>query len=330
MKLKYLSIFPLSLMLATLTCLAQSQGKPDSFPPARKRPENSISSTAGNIRITGDTLSLNFTLFKYFPFISATVNGRDGWLMFDTGAQSALELDNKLVSLGEGLNPSSGFVSSGQSYQTQHYPTVKSIALDNRLFYSDAGPVSGHDFSYMNSITPDIIGLIGYDFFKNYLFKLDYQKKRITFYRNTPKRQRRKDFLFREKLIATIDFELRKLPNHPVIPLIMGRDTLAISFDTGQLGTLTLTEETKAQWMSSGMLSSQPGKRQASLDSLTLPGHIRLRPGSLVLTPPSAAQNAKKAIGITEKNSITFGFALLSQYKSVWDFQKRKIYLMEK
>jgi hypothetical protein len=39
---------------------------------------------------------------------------------------------------------------------------------------------------------------------------------------------------------------------------------------------------------------------------------------------------AAKPIGITEQNIVTFGFGLLNQYTTVWDYQAKRIYLLER
>lgn len=38
---------------------------------------------------------------------------------------------------------------------------------------------------------------------------------------------------------------------------------------------------------------------------------------------------AAEPLGITEKNEITFGYAFLSKYKTIWDFDEKKIYLLK-
>jgi hypothetical protein len=38
----------------------------------------------------------------------------------------------------------------------------------------------------------------------------------------------------------------------------------------------------------------------------------------------------RKAIQITESNCICFGFRFLDQFKTVWDYDEKKIYILEK
>lgn len=282
------------------------------------------------IHLSGDTISLHFTVYKYFPFITADINGVKGKLLFDTGAGMDLELDDKVLDLKNGKPKGRGFVGSGQAFSVNSYDTISHISLDNgRLTYADAGPVGGHDFSYMNKITPDILGLIGYNFFKGYLFKLDYKASLITFYKNTPQRSANKDFLANEKLVAVLDFETRKLINHPVIRRISGNDTLAIAFDTGQLGSLALSPDMKKDWSDKGKLITKGEDRIAEIRSFQLPGLADPLSFKTILYSQQAASGANKAIGITEQNTIDLGYSFLTQYKTIWDFDNKKIYLLK-
>jgi len=286
------------------------------------------------IRLNGDTVSLRFTVYKYFPFLDATINGVKGKLLFDTGAGKAFEFDDRLVPVENGKVTGGGFVGSGQKFEVSQYDTIRYLSLDNgRLSFVNAGPIGGHDFSYMNTITSDILGLVGYDFFKGYLFKLDYSTGMITFYKHTTERLQNKDFLKNEKVIAILDFETRKLPNHPVIRMISQKDTLAITFDTGQLGSLALTDELKKKWTNKGSIISQgvdeDGDELVEVRSFELPGLVDPVTFKTFLNSAELDSPVNKAIGISEPNTLTFGYSFLTQYKTVWDYENRKIYLLE-
>jgi hypothetical protein len=281
--------------------------------------------------LSGDTIRIRFSVYKYFPFIEATVNGVKGKLMFDTGAGSGLELDDRVLQLGNGKIIGQGFVGSGQKFEQSRYDTIGQISLDNgRLKFVNAGPITGHDFSYMRSITTDILGLVGYNFFKGYLFKLDYKAGVITFYKSTNARTQSRDFLKNERSIAVLDFETRRLPNHPVIKKVTTADTLAISFDTGQLGTLSLSDQVKKNWLESRELVTHDDDEVAELRSFWLPSMDAPLTLKTHLYSLQAASGANNAIGITETNSLTLGYSFLNQYKTVWDFGSKKIYVLKR
>jgi hypothetical protein len=82
---------------------------------------------------------------------------------------------------------------------------------------------------------------VGYN--KGYLFKFDYLKRKLTFYKITQERKSSKDFLEGEKVLAIVNFETRRLPNLPTIRVRIGNVDLLGSFDTGQYGLIQLDDQ---------------------------------------------------------------------------------------
>ena len=284
-----------------------------------------------SIRFNKDTVCLRFSVYQHYPFIETIINGIKGKLMFDTGSGFGLTVNDVAIPLKNGKTTGHGFTGSGQSFDTHEYDTVQTVKLGDGLTITNGGPVAGFDISFMNVITTDILGMIGYKFFEGYLFKLDYKQGFITFYKNSAQRQKTKDFLKGEKVIGVIHFEHRKLVNIPILSVVSESDTLAVAFDTGQLGTLYLTDELKKQWLDKGhLILANDGSPLARLKSMTLPGGLRITPGDVHSFPPKNAAAHNQSIGITETNSLVLGYSFLSQYKTVWDYDQRKIYLLEK
>ena len=83
---------------------------------------------------------------------------------------------------------------------------IKLISIDNKLSFENSSNIIGGNFSFLESITPNCMGFIGFDFFKGYLFKLDYLNQTITFYKNSESRQKTKDFLIGEKVVGCPQF----------------------------------------------------------------------------------------------------------------------------
>jgi hypothetical protein len=249
--------------------------------------------------------------------------------MFDTGSGTSLDLNDETIPLKNGTIVGRSFVGSGQSFDTKLYDTVQQITFDHSLVFKNAGPVNGHEFNFMKSITSDITGLVGYKFFEHYLFKLDYKNGKIDFYKNTPVRQKSHDFLKGETVLGMINFNSRKLINHPVVPMIVDTDTLAVTFDTGQLGSLYLTDRAKKNWVDKGRLViANQGDVMVKLNSFELPAGIKITPGDILLFPTRNALAANREIGISEPNTLTLGYGFLSRYKTVWDFDNRLLYLL--
>jgi hypothetical protein len=73
---------------------------------------------------------------------------------------------------------------------------VATVDLAGGSSYRSIHNVTGNNLAFMEeAITPDFLGFIGHDFYRGYLFKLDYKGNRITFYRQTDARRQSKDYL---------------------------------------------------------------------------------------------------------------------------------------
>src|SRR5690606_4712843 len=196
-------------------------------------------------QLTGDSISFPLTMVNAFPFISGEVNGVKGKFMFDTGKHGALEINNNLVPLSSQKELGDGFVASGQKFKVYTNDTIEEVRLVNYLQFENLQQIESANLDFLqNDITPDCIGYIGFDFFKGYLFKLDYIKRKLTFYKNTPAREFSIDFLNREKVLAILDFEIRNLPNIPMLKVKVNNVEILGLFDTGgNYGLLGITDK---------------------------------------------------------------------------------------
>lgn len=276
------------------------------------------------IRLQGDTCSLHFTVFQYFPMIDATVNGIKGKMMFDTGNENALSLNDHLVKQTGGKKVGRGFTGSGQSFDVNMYDTIQEVKIGDRLKYSNSGPVIGNNMDFLEAVTPDYLGFVGHYFFDGYLFKLDYKKGLISFYKFG-----NKDFLKGEKVIAVLDFETGKLPNHPMIHIKVGGVDMLGLFDTGQLGDICLSDSVKKVLTENKTLILSDKPPLASLIDIELAPGVTASIPQLHSFPAAKASGVKNALGISAENILDIGYGFLAQYKTVWDYKEHKLYLLE-
>lgn len=282
----------------------------------------------------GDSIIFPITLTNAFPLISGEVNGIKGKFMFDTGSPTTISINDNFLSLPGKKEVGKGVVGSGQSYMKNTNDTIYSIKLPSGLEYNDLLNIESGNYNWLQEkITPDFIGYIGYAFFKGYIFKLDYLKRKITFYKNTESRKLSKDFLKGEKILATIYFETRNLPNHPFVKLKIGDVNVIASFDTGQYGLLCLGDEAKEILEKKSLVQSIG--TDAYDDSLININEIEIQGMKISVKgiyPITFEQTLpfRKAIGITESNYMSIGYRFFDQYKTVWDYEGKKIYILEK
>jgi hypothetical protein len=282
--------------------------------------------------LTEDIISLPIVMVREFPFVAATVNGVPGKLMFDTGKREALSLNYHKTPLKDGK-----VVGGSGPNEQRLYPEVAAVDLAGGPSYRSIPYVMGEDLSFMEEkITPDFLGFIGQDFYRGYLFKLDYKANRITFYRRTKTRRQSKDYLFGEGVIAVVGFMTYKSPTRMLIPVTIGGINFIGAFGTGMEGAVYMTKATQASLTEQRLLTPAPDRGDSFYDIAGIsptPG-FSLTPGfkaavSGIQVFNKAAPDPRGLTGAPEPNIIQFGYAFLRQYKTVWDFSESRIYLLK-
>lgn len=284
--------------------------------------------------LRGDIVVFPITLVNVYPLISATVNGVAGKFMFDTGFGASIFLNDNFVQLPDKTTKGNGIVASGQSFKTSVNDTIREIRFTNGITYRNLEKINSGNYDFLQKhMTPDFLGFIGHKFFKDYLFKIDYLHRKITFYKNIPERSISRDFLANEKVLAVIDFVTGKLENHPHVKLkINGIDVLG-AFDTGQNGFLQLDSssakvlKTKGFVVNSGTDSN--GDTLLIVKNIVMDGKFKTTLKGVESSTLEDTQVIRKEAGVTEPNLLTIGYRFLLQYKTVWDYDKKKIYILE-
>jgi len=292
--------------VTTATCVAEG------LPKSGRAPE---------IRLHGDRISLPITMVDEYPFIEGEVAGVKGKFMLDTASEPALSINDHRVPLSGGTTLGQGFYGSGQTFEVHLRSIVKNIRIGS-LRYGESTQVDSHDATQLEAITPDFLGWIGYWFWDGYTLKLDYQRLRAMFYKSGPA-----DYLRGEQVVAELPFELRKLPNHPIMHVKVGAVDFVAAFDTGQYGAIYTNAATWHRLTAEGHLKpSLHDKDEFDLSGLRFRGGIMASIDGMGVT--TSHFPAAKPIGLAEQNIITLGYGFLKQYKTVWDFKRKRIYLL--
>lgn len=99
-------------------------------------------------------------------------------------------------------------------------------------------------------------------------------------------------------------------------------------FDTGNSGYISIDAETQEQLIASGELKPvNPKGDLFMLEGIEVPGSgiYRMSVGLLPAPFPAAVP-----LEVGTSNIVAFGYSFLNQYKTVWDFTGKTIYLLEK
>lgn len=285
-------------------------------------------------KLHGENITFPITLINGYPFISATVNGSAGKFMFDTGFGTTIMLNDDFIKLPQRKLKGDGVVASGQSFKTSINDTIEEIGFANGISYRNLEQITSGNYGFIQKvITPDFLGFIGHGFFKGYLFKIDYLHRKVTFYKNTPQRRISEDFLANEKVLAVIDFELRKRPNTPIIKLKIGGVDVIGAFDTGQNGFLQLNSGSAKELGTTGTVltsgSDGSGDTLLSIKDIIIDGKLKTMLKGIEYNDLEGTQVSRRELSITEPNIMSIGYRFLSQYKTVWDYEHKKIYILE-
>lgn len=285
-------------------------------------------------KLQGDIVTFPIVLVNGYPFILGTINGVTGKFMFDTGLGASIMLNENYVQLPNKKSAGGGVTGSGQTFTTNMNDTIREIKFTNGITYRNLEKIKSGNYDFIQKIiTPDFAGFIGYDFFKDYLFKIDYLHRKITFYKKQQERYLSKDFLTGEKVLAVIDFEMGKLENHPHVQLkIAGVNVLGL-FDTGQNGYLQLDEASAKRLNEKGIVvisgTDSGGDTLLTIKDIVINGKLKATMKGVEAVSYEGTQVIRKQAGLTAANLMTFGFRFLSQYKTVWDYGQKKIYVLE-
>ena len=301
---------PLSLLVALATPLSASANPPISTKSER----------APEIRLAGKTVTLPLVMVREFPFIEGEIAGIKGKFMLDTGMQDGLVINDHRVPIAGGSKIGTGHFGSGQTYEVRLHSAIHNIRIGG-THYPRVSSVRSQDARMLEKITPDFLGWVGYGFFSGYAMKIDYQHLEVTFYEEGPDR-----FLAGEKLVAALPFETRKLPNIPLIRARIGDVDAIISLDTGLYGSLNIGEERRRRLLDGGQLSRTEDPDTFDLTGVRIADKIDVSaPGIEVEEGPSASA---APVGITEDTELELGFVFLQNFKTVWDYRDKQIYLL--
>jgi hypothetical protein len=275
---------------------------------------------APEFRLSGDRVVLPIVMVRDYPFVEGQVEGVKGKLMLDTGLDQALSLNDHRISLPGGKTIGTGQFGSGQTFAIRLNAAVENVQTGS-LHFARVTHVQSQDATQLEHITPDFIGWIGYYFWQGYALKLDYKRSQTSFYRGSPKA-----YLAGEKVLAIIPFEVGKLPNHPLVHIRIGGIDATAAFDTGQYGAIFTDEASKARLLTTGVLKAGRDDGSYDLDSIDLGDHhLPGVKGVEVSTDPFPPASA---IGTTTRTVVTIGYGFLRQYKTVWDYREKRIYLL--
>lgn len=320
------SIFHAFKRLAHFCVMAAMLGAP-AYSHGADSPKKILSQDiAPSFRLTEDQVTLPLVMVRGFPFIEVEIAGVKGKLMLDTGAQDALSLNDHKLPLTGGIALGGGAVGSGQTFTEMLRDQIGDVKLAGYKTYTGITSVRSSNADFLEKVTPDFLGWIGYNFWAGYAMKIDYDAKTAIFYKDDASGAAQARYLSGETLIAKIPFETRKLPNHPIIHVKIGTFDLLGAFDTGTNGDLYIEDKTRQAMVANNNLVAvgmEDGDEFFDVQGVDVfkDRQYTIRRIEVLPSPFPAA----RPLGLDAPDVITFGYAFLKDFKTVWDFQRKQI-----
>lgn len=259
-----------------------------------------------------------FHLVDGFILINAEVNGKKGKLLFDTGTENDFFLNNHQLSLEKNQFITKGEAQSGQKLEIYSSPVESIVITASAIHFSNLKNVWHTNFSFMEEgIAADILGTIGYGVFKNYVFSIDYNRQLITLYSNDQKPPE-------NGLEIPIELPADQ-PNMPYIKMKIGKSFIAAYFDTGNQGSLQLTQENYDVWKKKKLLIEYSkniwyGEKTSDDENVFIPN---------ITFDKTNFSIENLNLKISNQNKIGLGYSFLKNYISVWDYHRKTITLIK-
>lgn len=266
---------------------------------------------------TRSQILIPFHLVDGFILIDAKVNNKKGKLLFDTGTKMNFFLNNNYLSLNKSNPISSGNAHSGQAL-TIYSDDISSIEISGTsLKFENLKNVWHANFHFMQEgIAQDILGTIGYESVKEYVFTIDYNRQIIILHEQAPK--------IPENAIVFSFLQSEDAPNLPFINFnLYENKSIKAFFDTGNQGNITITDSFFSELKERNILSEY---NKDNWYGQKLEGNISCTINNLFYNNFSfTIRNIDVKFG--SSNEIGLGYSFLKDYISTWDFKKKTITL---
>ncbi|NJL14198.1 MAG: hypothetical protein HC913_15100 [Microscillaceae bacterium] len=270
-------------------------------------------------------IEIPFRLSGSLIMVQAQVNEQSGSFIFDSGAPD-LKLNTRYFQGGSAVANTAAGGSTGR-VENLRLQSIRRFVWPGRVL--EEVKVEGFDLSHLEQVRQEkILGLIGFEVFKDYEIGLDYKESKLILYpldaQGRRLAQRAEDF----PADYWIDF---RLEGHiPVFPVQIGGQTLQMGLDTGaEKNLLHIQLRSKIlshfQIQKRGVLN---GNGQAAvevftgeIDKLEIAGHVLYRMRG-ALTNLDALNEA-----FGTKLDGLLGFEFLSRQFTTINYRKRRMYI---
>jgi len=280
-------------------------------------------------RASQPQFTLPFHLFNGHMLVDGSVNGQAGKFLFDTGTEFPFFLNNHYVVLAQDHFVGSGKTASGQAMVLfrQDAP-LATLALGDQVRLQNVPAAIHTDWGFLARAygIAGFLGSVGHGFNQNYVFVLDYAAQTIAFYAQDLDARVLEGVIDPTRVVARLAFTATGVDGKlPEVQLQVGRHTLTAFFDTGNQGSLELTEATQRALLQQGQLSLVSSAYAYGVAEATTRATLKgLRHSD---TPLVDASNLR--FTTAHHNRLGLGYQFLKNYVSVWDYKRQLLTLLK-
>lgn len=194
------------------------------------------------------------------------------------------------------------------------------INIGNQVGYKKLNIVPNSDFSFIEKgIVSEFLGIIGYDFFKNYEILINYDYQTITLNKLDKKGTVIYPYLLPNEVVITFQFTTTNAKQIPIVALNTVLNPIEAHFDTGNQGNISLNKSIFSSLLQQGILSNeqQDNRYGEALDDLKTYAIDRMH---YIQTPLQPVKNL--SFKETDENIIGFRYQFLKNYIIFGIFKK--------
>lgn len=317
-----------TLFVASLACFASWGSCAADQPVTDPGSAQSPTFTPNGHRVGLLDFTLPFYLFNGHILIDGAVNGRPGKFMFDTGTEFPFLLNNHFLPLSKDQLVGQGHAASGQDIviYRQKEP-VASIEIGAQIRFENVPALLHADWGFLEqAYTSHFLGSIGHGFNRNYLFVVDYDAQTITFHALNQEESVLARVIDPARVLATLHFTPIGVDGKmPEVDMQIGDETLTAFFDTGNSGTLELTEHMKNTLERKGKLTLTASDHTYGSYEASVRG--TLQGLSYSAQPLGEIRNLLFTSGTRDR--VGLGYHFLKNYITVWDYSRRTLTLLK-
>ncbi len=284
-------------------------------------------SSSNNYSVNKLDFTLPFHLIDGYIFIDGQVNKKKGKFMFDTAASFAFFLNNHFIPLAKDNYLSKGYTGSGQLLvlHTQNQPV--SVNLTEQIKFAKLKSLPHSNFNFIeNAVVKSFLGITGHAFNKDYLFIINYDDQTIEFHSLKQNDKSLSHYIDNNRIIAILPFIAKDDGRKPELEFLIGTQKVTGIFDTGNPGSLTLTQDMKTRLENEGYLSVE--KKDYSYGRYE--PHLSCTLRKLMFNGHALNDIHNIQLRIGNKNELWLGYQFLKSYISVWDYKNKIITLLER